>query len=256
MWVPILFVCRISLLMLCQYLKLTFILSASKKVPAEVPKLAECVADVRALLQHILSDRLPPAQVKPSFSGIAASSSTSALLGNYLQSVLDECHETFLACYHAFYPSSQLKWRGLCDLLLTIDVVSAVILVVLLSILDCLHFVIVFWLQSNLLQPWVEESMEGDHLLAAVLASLCASSIRLTSTLPVSLESDFSELSPLSPEPNHDATSPVASNGQTQEMSPGITSSEVNKYPVLVECVTVRSEVSPTWEILNTLSLN
>lgn len=100
------------------------ILTASKKVPPEVPKLAECVADVRALLQHILSDRLPAAQVKSSFSGIAASSSTSALLGNYLQSVLDECHETFLACYHAFYPNSQLKWRGLCDLLLTIDVVS------------------------------------------------------------------------------------------------------------------------------------
>lgn len=93
-------------------------------MPPEVPKLAECVADVRALLQHILSDRLPAAQVKSSFSGIAASSSTSALLGNYLQSVLDECHETFLACYHAFYPNSQLKWRGLCDLLLTIDVVS------------------------------------------------------------------------------------------------------------------------------------
>lgn len=100
------------------------VLTASKKVPPEVPKLAECVADVRALLQHILSDRLPAAQVKSSFSGIAASSSTSALLGNYLQSVLDECHETFLACYHAFYPNSQLKWRGLCDLLLTIDVVS------------------------------------------------------------------------------------------------------------------------------------
>lgn len=98
--------------------------TASKKVPPENPKLAECVADVRALLQHILSDRLPSAQVKPSFSGISSSSSTSALVSNYLQSVLDECHETFLACYYAFYPSSQLKWRGLCDLLLTIDVVS------------------------------------------------------------------------------------------------------------------------------------
>lgn len=93
-------------------------------------------------------------------------------------------------------------------------------------------------------KPWVEESLEGDHLLAAVLASLCASSIRLTSTLPVTLEGDtLSESSPLSPDPNHDA-SPVASNEHTQEMSPGIGGSEVNKCPVLVDCITVRSEVN------------
>ncbi|GFT99092.1 hypothetical protein NPIL_245402 [Nephila pilipes] len=185
---------------------------SSKKSNTEVPKLAECVADVRALLQHILSDRLPSAQVKTSFSSIPTSSSTSALLVNYLQAILEECHETFLACYHAFYPSSQLKWRGLCDLLLTIDV------------------------------PWVEETVEGDHLLAAVLASLCASSIRLTSTLPITLELDrTNDSSPVTPEQNRDA-SPSVSNGHTQEMSPGVSGSEVVRYPVLVDCVNTRSE--------------
>lgn len=95
-----------------------------------------------------------------------------------------------------------------------------------------------------LFKPWVEESLEGDHLLAAVLASLCASSIRLTSTLPVTLEGDtLSDSSPLSPDPNHDS-SPLASNEHTQEMSPGIGSSEVNKCPVLVDCITVRTEVN------------
>ncbi|XP_054723026.1 E3 ubiquitin-protein ligase MYCBP2-like [Uloborus diversus] len=183
----------------------------SKKSVSEVPKLAECVADVRALLQHILSDRLPSAQVKTSFSSIPTSSSTSALLANYLQSILEECHVTFLACYHAFYPSSQLKWRGLCDLLLTIDV------------------------------PWVEENVEGDHLLAAVLASLCSSSIRLTSTLPVTLDTDLiSDSSPLSPEQNPDSSPSV--NGHTQEMSPGLCGSEVYRYPVLIDCVAVRTE--------------
>ncbi|GIY69151.1 hypothetical protein CEXT_121812 [Caerostris extrusa] len=39
----------------------------TRKTSTEIPKLAECVADVRALLQHILSDRLPSAQVKASF---------------------------------------------------------------------------------------------------------------------------------------------------------------------------------------------
>ncbi|GFY47108.1 hypothetical protein TNIN_284731 [Trichonephila inaurata madagascariensis] len=182
---------------------------SSKKSSTEVPKLAECVADVRALLQHILSDRLPSAQVKTSYSSIPTSLSTSALLVNYLQAILEECHETFLACYHAFYPSSQLKWRGLCDLLLIIDV------------------------------PWVEE---GDHLLAAVLASLCASSIRLTSTLPITLELDrTNDSSPVTPDQNRDA-SPSVSNGHTQEMSPIISGSEVMRYPVLVDCVNTRSE--------------
>ncbi|KAG8179148.1 hypothetical protein JTE90_015337 [Oedothorax gibbosus] len=186
--------------------------SSSKKSSAEVPKLAECVADVRALLQHILSDRLPSAQVKTSFSSIPTSPSTSALLVNYLQSILEECHETFMSCYHAFYPSAKLKWRGLCDLLLTIDV------------------------------PWVEETVEGDHLLAAVLASLCASSIRLTSTLPVTLENDHhNDSSPLSPDPNVD-NSPATSNGHGHEMSPGVCGSEILKFPVLVDCVNMRTE--------------
>lgn len=187
----------------------------SKKTPPEVPKLAECVADARALLQHILSDEVPLSPMHTSFpsSGLHSSSSTFALLSNCLHTVLEESHETFLSCYHAFYPSASLKWRGLCDLLLTIDV------------------------------PWVEESGEGDHLLAAVLASLCGPSIRLTSTLPVMLDIDpVAEVaSPCTPE-TAQVTSPVPSNGHTQEMSPGIGSMEAHRYPVLVECITLRSE--------------
>ncbi|XP_042905925.1 E3 ubiquitin-protein ligase MYCBP2 isoform X1 [Parasteatoda tepidariorum] len=190
---------------------------ASRKTSSESSRLAECVADVRALLQHILSDRLPSAQAKSSFSSIPTSLSSMALLVNNLQTVLENCHETFLSCYHAFYPSAQLKWRGLCDLLLTIDV------------------------------PWVEDSVEGDHLLAAILASLCASSIRLTSTLPVTLKHEpvtdsssdsSSDSSPISPEQVPDCSS----NGQTQEMSSGVYGSETYRYPVLVDCINLRTE--------------
>ena len=41
-------------------------------------------------------------------------------------SVLDECHKTFVSCFHAFYPTGQLKWACLCDLLLSRDAVSKV----------------------------------------------------------------------------------------------------------------------------------
>lgn len=41
-------------------------------------------------------------------------------------SVLDECHKTFVSCFHAFYPTGQLKWACLCDLLLSRDVVNKV----------------------------------------------------------------------------------------------------------------------------------
>lgn len=30
---------------------------------------------------------------------------------------IDECHQTFLSCTHAFYPTNHLKWFTLCDLL-------------------------------------------------------------------------------------------------------------------------------------------
>ena len=40
--------------------------------------------------------------------------------------VLDECHKTFVSCFHAFYPTGQLKWSCLCDLLLSRDMITKV----------------------------------------------------------------------------------------------------------------------------------
>lgn len=39
--------------------------------------------------------------------------------------ILDECHKTFVSCYHAFYPTAYLKWTSLCDLLAEIDKVGS-----------------------------------------------------------------------------------------------------------------------------------
>ena len=34
-----------------------------------------------------------------------------------LEQVIKETHKTFVDCFHIFYPTAQLKWTILCDLL-------------------------------------------------------------------------------------------------------------------------------------------
>lgn len=67
--------------------------------------------------------------------------------------ILDECYKTFVACYHAFYPTAYLKWTSLCELLSEIDKEQGI--------------------------------TSKDRLLSAVLASLCGSSNRLRCTFPI-----------------------------------------------------------------------
>lgn len=38
-----------------------------------------------------------------------------------LEAVLQECHNTFTACFHSFYPTPALQWACLCDLLNCLD---------------------------------------------------------------------------------------------------------------------------------------
>lgn len=49
---------------------------------------------------------------------------TKPLSQKLTASILDECHKTFVSCYHAFYPTAYLKWTLLCELLSDIDKVS------------------------------------------------------------------------------------------------------------------------------------
>lgn len=74
-----------------------------KKINVENLQLAECIGDVRSLLIKILSDDLPR-DMDPDGYEITTD-------------ILDECHTTFLSCFHVFYPTSTLKWNCLCELL-------------------------------------------------------------------------------------------------------------------------------------------
>lgn len=123
-----------------------------KKVPLESVRLAECIGEVRALLRQILSDSLP--LTLKNKGKTRSNKSTGGTLGNKMaSSILDECHKTFVSCYHAFYPTAYLKWTSLCELLSEIDKEQG--------------------------------TTTKDRLLSAVLASLCNSAIRLRCTFPI-----------------------------------------------------------------------
>ncbi len=106
-------------------------------------KLAECIYDVRTLLKFILSD---PPESPP------RNQSYTGEVNAFICQIMEESHETFLSCYHAFYPTSSLRWRGLCDLLLN----------------------------NNHSPPY-----RSVYLLSAMLAALYRPWVRLTQTFPI-----------------------------------------------------------------------
>ncbi|KAM7310480.1 E3 ubiquitin-protein ligase MYCBP2 [Ixodes scapularis] len=177
-----------------------------RKIPPESARMAECVADTQALLRRILSDGGAVA---------AAAEGDPFPPGSCLElqtTLVEECEAAFMACYHAFYPSTLLKWRGLCDLL------------------------------SEPAVLWSAEN--SDRLLAAVLASLCSPTGQLTFLLPPSLERD------VPPRPCSDglgsSSSPdtPAFSGPEPPLpgssNPAADSSAI--YPVLVEVAMRRTE--------------
>ncbi|KAB0796834.1 hypothetical protein PPYR_10895 [Photinus pyralis] len=174
----------------------------SKKAPLENVHLAESIGDVRALLKQILSDILPA-----TIQGKKSSKSKVTKNGSYhvrmMNSILEECHGTFVACFHAFYPTSYLKWTCLCDLLADIEKEND-----------------------------TYSSSNSQRLLSAVLCALCSPSVRLRTTFPLLPNGASTENSinrGLSPSDN---TGLPAMNG-----------TDSHHYPVLVEQMTYRSQM-------------
>lgn len=96
-------------------------LSASTKaVVEESSKLAECVGKTRSLLKRILSESTDNCLTKLDNDPQGYLSQPLTLL----EAVLQECHNTFTACFHSFYPTPALQWACLCDLLNCLDQVS------------------------------------------------------------------------------------------------------------------------------------
>ena len=103
-------------------------LGLTKRTPPETIKIAEAVGDHRSLLRKILADsRLH--QLNGGQWRHGADKSGSSLVERMTNRILAECHSTFTACFHAFYPTGALKWNCLCELLNILDPVSFFLLV-------------------------------------------------------------------------------------------------------------------------------
>ena len=87
----------------------------------ESPKLAECIFDVRSLLQQILSD----ASVPELSRSVGSSKVSKAPFASLAEAIWEDAHRAFVACFHAFYPSGQLKWNVVCQMLSAVEMTSA-----------------------------------------------------------------------------------------------------------------------------------
>lgn len=159
------YISRASLRLIRNYTNEIYPNQISKKIPLENVHLAECIGDVRMLLKQILGDNV----------AIVTQSKKSGRVNVGLvmmNGILEECHNTFVACFHAFYPTAHLKWNCLCDLLS----------------------------ETN------KENPSGNQkLLSAVLCALCSPSVRLRSTFPLvghNISTDSSVHRGLSPSDN------------------------------------------------------
>uniref|UniRef100_A0A8C5P7M6 E3 ubiquitin-protein ligase MYCBP2 n=1 Tax=Leptobrachium leishanense TaxID=445787 RepID=A0A8C5P7M6_9ANUR len=132
--------------------------ASSKPVVEETSKLAECIGKTRTLLRKILSEGVDNSMMKLDNDPLGYLSQPLSLL----EAVLQECHNTFTACFHSFYPTPALQWACLCDLL-------------------------------NCLDQDIQEAnfkTSSSRLLAAVMSALCHTSVKLTSIFPIAYDGE------------------------------------------------------------------
>lgn len=100
------FVAKAALGLLKTYIKEAYPEKGRIHKPSlDCPELAEAVFESRSLLRLILSTRGPLPLTD----------------GSHVSLVLDACCDAFRACFHAFYPSTPLKWFALCQQLQFLD---------------------------------------------------------------------------------------------------------------------------------------
>ncbi|XP_061486043.1 E3 ubiquitin-protein ligase MYCBP2 isoform X22 [Rhineura floridana] len=132
--------------------------ATTKAVVEETSKLADCIGKTRTLLRKILSEGVDHCMIK--LDNDPQGYLTQPL--SLLEAVLQECHNTFTACFHSFYPTPALQWACLCDLL-------------------------------NCLDQDIQEAnfkTSSSRLLAAVMSALCHTSVKLTSIFPIAYDGE------------------------------------------------------------------
>ncbi len=114
------FVAKSSLLLLQTYIQEAYPKqqSGKSKNTKDIPELAEMVYRAQVLLRRILSTRSRPIAVEKSSSEVGTARDP-------LNLVIEACCTAFRVCFHAFYPTTSLKWLCLCQHLHLLDPVSS-----------------------------------------------------------------------------------------------------------------------------------
>ncbi|CAI9731993.1 E3 ubiquitin-protein ligase MYCBP2-like [Octopus vulgaris] len=154
------YICKACLRLIKIYINEVFSDGAvSKKTIPETMKLAEGVGNSRDLLRKILAEEVRPSKVRLSLSNPP----TSPEFRQMAEEILSACHDTFTGCFHAFYPTANLKWLCLCDLLV-------------------------------MLEPGMSNMDGYGRLLAAIMEALTHPTIKLTNIMPINCEPETEEI--------------------------------------------------------------
>ncbi|KAH9488940.1 E3 ubiquitin-protein ligase mycbp2 [Bulinus truncatus] len=176
-----------------------------KKTPPESSQLAERVGDARDLLRRILAEDLHVAK----FRAILNEHQSLKQYRQMREEVLNECHTTFRACFHAFYPTGHLKWWCLCDLLCQME-----------PILE----------RRGATQQNSPNVVGISRLLAAVMEAMCHPAVKLTAIMPINCEPDAEAVIRRHSMSIDDNTNSLARLG------------EIHRYPLLASHMTCRME--------------
>ncbi|CAG5134648.1 unnamed protein product, partial [Candidula unifasciata] len=176
-----------------------------RRTPPESAQLAERVGDARDLLRRILAEDLHVAKIRATLTEHQG-------MKRYRQmreEVLNECHATFRACFHAFYPTGHLKWWCLCDLLCQTEPIIE---------------------RRGTAQQNGSNVLGISRLLAAVMEAMCHPAVKLTAIMPINCEPETEAVLRRHSMSIDDNTNAMARVG------------EMHRYPLLASHMTCRTE--------------
>ncbi|XP_046440285.1 E3 ubiquitin-protein ligase MYCBP2-like isoform X2 [Daphnia pulex] len=199
----IVFVCRVSMRLLRFYILELYPVKSKnpKKLIEESVAVVRAIVNVRTTLRSILSDPVLGLLNKSHTVGLPCNSTYMVML----EQVAKETHDSFVACFHVFYPTASLKWTILCELLDQIQKVS-------------------------------NAPGNSDQLLAAVIDSLCSHHIRLRSAVPNLCDLQESlHVRRQFQSPEMEGAPCLSSPSENGSTSPTLPQMDSHQFPVLVE---------------------
>lgn len=118
------YIIRASLRLVKSYIIEIYPQQSRRRNSQEFMSFFDAIAEVRNVIQGIMADPIPTCSMLPKKPG-----KNKVHRVCYVQfalemtnSILTEAHDTFTACFYAFFPTPILKWSHLCSLLFNVRV--------------------------------------------------------------------------------------------------------------------------------------